>query len=177
MVFNKGKGILGSISWDIILSASLSSFSIFFKCISYFLSFIEGAMGNWFEYKLPLFWLLLVAFWIAELFWFKLLLSSREGGFCISEEERGCCKGEVLKFNVSPIFKVCIVVFGWIFIVFELLLFEFELLLLLFAFCPKIWLTKLLVRLLICSGLVTTLIKFWKGFIFWVFWVLVVFWL
>ena len=175
VVFNNGKGIFGSMSWDIILSASFNSFSIFFKCISYFLSLGETVIGNWLEYKLLLFWVSFKLF--CEV---VLLLSCNEGGFCESDEEWGCCRGEVFKFNVSPTFKVCIVVFGWIFIVFivfELLLFVFELLLFEFAFWPNNWLTIVLVKLLIWSGLVTTLIIFWKGFIFWVFWEAFVFWL
>ena len=47
VVFNKGKGILGSIFLDINSSASFNSFSIFFKWASYFLSVTEGVIGNW----------------------------------------------------------------------------------------------------------------------------------
>ena len=49
VVFNKGKGILGSTFLDINSSAEFNSFSIFFKWASYFLSVLDGVIGNWAE--------------------------------------------------------------------------------------------------------------------------------
>ena len=104
VVFNRGKGIFGSTSCDIILSASSNSVFIFFKCISYFLSVLDVIMGNWDEYK----FLLLSTFWgscafVLLLFWLRF----NGGGFCDEPDERWIgFNGELFKFKDSPIFKV-----------------------------------------------------------------------